>query len=67
MVYEKVSSDMNFVEREKEVEKFGKKTMYLKKALKIVSRVRPTHFMTVLRLPMANRISGMYLQELLRI
>ncbi len=31
MVYEKVSSDMNFVEREKKSKNSGKKTMYLKK------------------------------------
>ena len=33
MVYEKVSSDMNFVEREKQVEKFWKDNDIFKKSM----------------------------------
>ena len=60
MVYEKVSSDMNFVDREKQVEKFWKDNDILITA----RRGRHIHFMMDLLQLMVSHISDMFLQEL---
>lgn len=67
MVYEKVSPELNFVDREKQVEKFWKENDIFEKVLKIVKRERHIHSMMVLQRLTVSLISVMSLQELLRI
>lgn len=67
MVYEKVSPELNFVDRENKSRSSGKKMTFLKKVLKIVKRERHIHSMMVLQRLTVSLISVMSLQELLRI
>ena len=45
MVYEKVSSDMNFVDREKQVEKFWKDNDIFQKSIDNRKKGKHIHFM----------------------
>ena len=63
-MYEKVSTDLNFVDREKQVEKFWKDEKIFEKS---IDKEPHTYFMTD-RLPQtASRISDTYLPVLSRI
>ena len=62
MIYQKVSADMKFVDREKEVEKFWKDNDIFQKSIDN-RKEGPTY----LQLLMVSHILDMYLQELLRI
>ena len=55
-MYKKVSTDMNFVEREKEVEKFWDDENIFQKSMD----ARIIFSMTDLRQPMASRISDTF-------
>lgn len=59
-MYEKVSTNLNFVDREKNVEKFWKKITSLKRVWKTVKKVKLTPFMTDRQQLTANRISDMF-------
>ena len=67
-MYEKVSTDLNFVDREKQVEKFWKDEKIFEKSNRQPTEKEPhTYFMTD-RLPQtASRISDTYLPVLSRI
>jgi|GEM_PF-5011022 len=54
-MYDKVSTNLNFVEREKNIET----TRSLKKASTAVKRAKPTHSMTAPPRPTENPISAM--------
>ena len=58
-MYQKVSNDLNFVDREKEVEKFWKDNDIFKKSMENRKEGRRIPFMTVLQLPTESPISGM--------
>ena len=64
MVYEKVSSDMNFVDREKQVEKFWKDNDIFQKSIDNRKKGKHIHFMMDLLQLMVSHISDMFLQEL---
>lgn len=64
MVYEKVSSDMNFVDREKQVEKFWKDNDIFQKSIDNRKKGETIHFMMDLLQLMVSHISDMFLQEL---
>ena len=53
-MYKKVSSDMNFVDREKETVKFWKENEIFEKT------IRHTHFMTDHQQPTVNHISDTF-------
>ena len=57
-MYQKVSTDLNFVDREKEVEKFWRENDIFRKR-KTERRGLPTPFMTDLLLQTESLISGM--------
>ena len=59
-MYNKVSTNMNFVEREKEIEKFWRDNDIFKKVWRTGKREKPIPSMTDRRLQMENRISVMY-------
>ena len=66
-MYEKVSTDLNFVDREKQVEKFWKDEKIFEKSIDSRRKEPHTYFMTD-RLPQtASRISDTYLPVLSRI
>ena len=52
-MYDKVSTDMNFVEREKKTEKFWADNQIFERVLKAGNRARPILFTTV-RLPLTE-------------
>ena len=56
-MYNKVETNMNFVDREKQT---GKIMTSSKNQWNSANRERPTHSMTVLRLQMENHISDTY-------
>ena len=59
-MYEKVSTDLNFVQREKEVEKFWKENDIFRKSMENRKEGETYTFMTD-RLPQTeNRISAMF-------
>lgn len=59
-MYDKVSTNLNFVDREKKTEKFWEDNQIFEKVLITVRDVRPTHSMTD-RLPqMANLTSATF-------
>ena len=64
MVYEKVSSDMNFVDREKQVEKFWKDNDIFQKSIDNRKKGETYTFMMDLLQLMVSHISDMFLQEL---
>lgn len=45
-MYDKVSTNLNFVEREKNIEKFWEDHQIFEKASTAVKRAKPTHSMT---------------------
>ena len=55
-MYNKVDTNMNFVDREKEVEKFWRENDIFKKSMES----RPTHFTMDRQLLMVNHISVTY-------
>lgn len=59
-MYKKVSTDMNFVEREKEVEKFWDDENIFQKSMDEKKDARIIFSMTDLRQPMASRISDTF-------
>lgn len=59
-MYNKVDTNLNFMEREKNVEQFWRDNDIFKRVWNSASRVRPTHSMTDLRLQTANRISDIW-------
>ena len=66
-MYEKVSTDLNFVDREKQVEKFWKDEKIFEKSIDSRRKEPLTYSMTD-RLPQTeNRISDTYLPVLSRI
>ena len=58
-MYKKVSSDLNFVDREKETVKFWKENKISKKVSKTGKTIRLILFMTDRQLQMENLISDM--------
>lgn len=56
-MYDKVSPNLNFVEREKKTENFGKKITFSKRVLMKEKKERFILSMTDLRLQTVNRIS----------
>ena len=67
-MYKKVSTDMNFVSREKEVEKFWKDNDIFQKSIDNRKKEHDIiHSMMDLQQLMVSHISDMFLQELLRI
>lgn len=58
-MYQKVSTDMNFVEREKEVEKFWEDNQIFQKSMEEEKEVQCIHFTMDLRQLMVNHISVM--------
>lgn len=67
MIYQKVSADMKFVDREKKLKSSGKTMISSRRVLITERKVQLTHSMTDLQLLMVSHILDMYLQELLRI
>ena len=60
-MYEKVSTDLNFVDREKQVEKFWKDEQDLSKRVSTAAEKEPLTYSMTDRLPQtANRISDTY-------
>ena len=59
-MYKKVSTDMNFVSREKEVEKFWDDNEIFQKSMDEKKDVRIIFSMTDLRQQMVNRISDTF-------
>ena len=59
-MYKKVSTDLKFVDREKETEKFWEENHIFEKSMENRKRERPIHSMMDLRQQMVNRISVMY-------
>ena len=59
-MYQKVDTNLNFVDREKKVEEFWKENDIFRKSMEIVKKVRHTLSMTDRLLQMENRISVMY-------
>lgn len=59
-MYEKVSTNLNFVDREKMLRNSGKKITSLKRVWKTVKKVKLTPFMTDRQQLTANRISDMF-------
>lgn len=59
-MYNKVSTNMNFVEREKEIEKFWRDNDIFKKSMENRKEGETIPSMTDRRLQMENRISVMY-------
>lgn len=57
-MYQKVSTDLKFVDREKKTEKFWADNKILRRVWKIVRRGRHIRFMTDLRQRTGNRISA---------
>ena len=64
MVYEKVSSDMNFVDRENRLKSSGRIMIYSRRVLITARRGKQIHFMMDLQQLMVSHISDMFLQEL---
>lgn len=64
MVYEKVSSDMNFVDREKQVEKFWKDNDIFQKSIDNRKKGETYTFYDGPPTAMVSHISDMFLQEL---
>ena len=60
MVYEKVSSDMNFVDREKQVEKFWKDNDIFQKSIDNRKKGKHIHFMMDLQQLMVSHISDTF-------
>ena len=59
MIYEKVSTDMNFVDREKKVEKFWDDEKIFQKSMEAARKASPPTPSMTDRLPQtANRISA---------
>lgn len=56
-MYQKVSTNLNFVDREKKTEQFWKENHIFEKVWNRENREKPTHFMTDRRQQTANRIS----------
>ena len=59
-MYKKVSTDMNFVDREKETEKFWEDNHIFEKSMEDREGCPQYMFMMDLRLRMVNRISAMF-------
>ncbi len=59
-MYKKVSSDMNFVDREKETVKFWKENEILKRVSKKEKTIRHIHSMTDHQQLMVNHISDTF-------
>lgn len=66
-MYQKVTTDLNFVEREKNIEKFWKDNDIFKKSMEQKKEEKPIPSMTALLLQTANRISDTYLPVLSKI
>ena len=65
-MFKKVDTNMNFVEREKEVESFGKGKIFSKNPSRSIRAISPMSSMTVLLLQTENRISVTWRPEHLR-
>ena len=65
-MYKKVSTDMNFVEREKEVEKFWDDNDIFQKSMDEREGAPEYTFMTVLRLPMESPYIGHVLTRVIK-
>lgn len=59
-MYNKVETNMNFVDREKQTEKFWEDHDIFKNPWNSANRERPTHSMTDLLLQTENHISDTY-------
>ena len=59
-MYDKVPTDLKFVEREKEVEKFWEAEHIFEKSIKMREGCKPYVFMTDRQLPTASLISAMW-------
>ena len=59
-MYKKVSTDLKFVDREKETEKFWEENHIFEKSMENRKEGETIHSMMDLRQPMVNRISVMY-------
>ena len=59
-MYDKVSTNMNFVEREKNIEKFWEEKDIFKKSIDARKKAPEYTFMTDRRQPTANPTSVMY-------
>lgn len=58
-MYQKVTADLNFVDREKQVERFWKEHDIFRKSLEKNKGERPIHFTTGPLRPTASPISAM--------
>ena len=58
-MYQKVSTNLNFVDREKKTEQFWKENHIFEKSME-QRKQKPTHFMTDRRQQTENRISVTY-------
>ena len=59
-MYQKVSTDLKFVDREKKTEKFWADNHIFEKSMENRKRVRHIHFMMVRLLQTVNRISDTF-------
>ena len=59
-MYDKVSTNLNFVDREKKVEKFWEEITFLKRVLKTARKARPIRSMMDRQPPTANPTSVMW-------
>ena len=66
-MYQKVSTDLKFVDREKEVEKFWEENQIFEKSMENRKKGRHTPFTTALRPLMESRILVMFLPVLSKI
>lgn len=66
-MFDKVDTELKFIERENKVRDFGKKIKFLRRVLKPERRGILMCFMMVRRLLMASRILVMFLQGYLKI
>ena len=66
-MYEKVSTKLNFVDREQKVLDFWKENQVFEKSVEETKDLRLTHFMMDLQQQTVSHISAMCLHELSRI
>ena len=67
VLYDKVSANLNFIEREKAVEKFWEDNQIFEKEHRLAQKRPDIHFMTARRQPTENPISAMWKHAPLRI
>ena len=60
-MYQKVNTNLNFVDREKKVEEFWKENHIFEKSMENRKKEKPIHSMMDRPLQTANRTSAMYL------